>query len=177
MNSQVGYVVCSFSTTIELPVAALPMPMIGAPLPVKLVADWLLIPLDPLPEEVGLVEPEDPNDDDPNVDPELPEAPEAPDEPNVDPPDAPFDAPLAADPELPDPNEEDPNVDPELPDVPEVPAAPAPIAPLEADPAALPRPPAPERPVNGFPKKPFTVVFASPTWIIFQSGLPVIGSA
>jgi len=39
MNSHVGYVVCSFNTTIELPAAELPKPTIGAPDPLKLVAD------------------------------------------------------------------------------------------------------------------------------------------
>jgi len=38
-NSHVGYVVCSFTTTIESPDAALPTPRNGAPPPVKLVAD------------------------------------------------------------------------------------------------------------------------------------------
>jgi hypothetical protein len=43
---------------------------------------------------------------------------------------------------------------------------------------AAPRPPAPlpGRPASGWPKKPFTVVFASPTWISRQSALPVNGS-
>jgi len=63
----------------------------------------------------------------------------------------------------------DPNADGEL-----EPAAPAPIPPDEAIPAADPSPGA--SPVSGFPKNPFTVVFASPTWISRQSDLPVIGS-
>ena len=86
--------------------------------------------------------------------------------------------PKPLDPEVEEPNPllpEEPN---ELPlDEPNAelePAAPAPAAPGDAIPDADPNPGA--RPVSGWPKNPFTVVFASPTWIKRQSDLPVKGS-
>jgi hypothetical protein len=53
-------------------------------------------------------------------------------------------------------------------------AAPAPAGPADAIPAAEPNPGV--NPASGWPKKPFTVVFASPTLISRQSSFPVIGS-
>jgi hypothetical protein len=159
MNSHVGYVVCSLSTTIDVPVAALPTPMIGAPVPVRLVADWLLTPAEPgveLPDEDPKDEEEPEEGDDPR---ELP----IPDEPD-DKPD-----------ELDDPNEDEPNEeeDEALP-APTLPCAPWP---LDVMPDALPSPPLePLIPASGWPKNALTVVFASPTWMSFQSALPVIGS-
>jgi len=50
-----------------------------------------------------------------------------------------------------------------------------PVSPGEAIPAALPRPEL-AIPASGCPKNPFTVVFASPTWISRQSSFPVMGS-
>ena len=87
----------------------------------------------------------------------------------------------------------DPNAEPEFEDYPPPPAeyppvpgdpnadvdcgevvAPAPPAPGETIPAAEPNPVV--RPAKGCPKNPFTVVFASPTWMRRQSALPVMGS-
>ena len=134
------------------------MPTIGAPPPVKLLADWLPIPPDDDPElllPVGLEPPVDELDPTPGPR-EKPEPPEGEEE-----------------------EEEDPIDDPVLPAGVEAPltvvvgcadtildAAPNP-----------PVPPPPGSPASGWPKKPFTVVFASPTWISRQSGLPVIGSS
>jgi hypothetical protein len=61
----------------------------------------------------------------------------------------------------------------ELPN-PELGCPAAPPCPCEANPAADPSPGA--TPLNGCPKNPFTVVFASPIWINRQSAFPVIGS-
>jgi hypothetical protein len=191
MNSHVLYDVCSFNTMIEVPSFGIPTPTNGAPPPVKLVADWLATPGEPevvdpevsvplvappavVVEPVVEVEPVvgelvppkllvpgdeepkalDPDDESPNaLDPDE-EAPNA-----LDPDD---DEPYAPEPG-------DPNADGEL-----EPVAPAPIPPEEASPAADPNPGA--NPVSGLPKNPFTVVFASPTWISRQSAFPVIGS-
>jgi hypothetical protein len=80
------------------------------------------------------------------------------------------------------PGEDDPNPPPaeppnalgDAPPYPLDPAAPAPAGPAEAFPAADPSPGV--SPASGWPKNPFTVVFASPTLISRQSSLPVIGS-
>jgi hypothetical protein len=178
MNSHVLYVVCSFNTMIEVASLGSPTPTNGAPPPVKLVADWLATPGDeledvapevsvplvapPVVEVVPVVAVEPvvgelvlpklvPGDEDPNA---------------LDPGD---DEPNALDPGDEDPGDEEPNADCELD-----PVAPAPIPPDEANPAAEPNPGV--SPVNGLPKNPFTVVFASPTWISRQSAFPVIGS-
>jgi hypothetical protein len=190
MNSHVLYVVCSFKTMIEVASLGSPTPTNGAPPPVKLVADWLATPgelevVDPevsvppvappvVVEPVVAVEPvvgelvppkllvagdEEPKALDPDE--EEPKALEPDDE-----------APNALDPDEDDPYAPapvDPNAEGEL-----EPVAPAPIPPEEAIPAAEPNPGV--SPVNGLPKNPFTVVFASPTWISRQSALPVIGS-
>jgi hypothetical protein len=171
---------------IEVPSFGIPTPTNGAPPPVKLVADWLAIPGD---EPAG-VDPE-------VVDPEASVPVVAPLVVAVDPEavepvvaELVLPNPLVAgdeDPNALDPGDEDPNaLDPEedepyalVPGDPNAdgelePAAPAPIPPDEANPAADPNPGA--SPVSGLPKNPFTVVFASPTWISRQSDLPVIGS-
>lgn len=179
-NSHVGCVVCSFTTTIASPPAALPTPTNGAPPPVKLVADWLPIPLDPvaptappIPEPGELPIPPVPGLELPKLDPEAPPkddpedpSPELPD-PELDPePDPKLDPEL--DPKL-DPVL-DPKLDPELaPEAPGVPPIP------ELIPDALPSPEL-AIPASGWPKNPFTVVFASPTWISRQSAFPVSGS-
>ena len=154
---------------IESPVFELPMPINGAPPPVKLVADWLPIPLlDP-----ELLEPNAESLLEPSVEPEVPGV-AAPGplvgDPNV----------LVLEPVLdelpnpptPGPEAGDPNA--EVEEEVEDPAAPAPIAPCDAIPAAVPSPGV--NPANGWPKKPFTVVLFSPTLIIRQSDLPVRGS-
>jgi hypothetical protein len=174
MNSHVLYVVCSFNTMIEVASLGSPTPTNGDPPPVKLVADWLATPGEPevadpevsvplvappvaVEPVVGeLVPPEllVPGDEDPNaLDPDE-------DDPNALDPEE--DEPYA-------PAPGDPKADCEL-----EPLAPAPIPPDEAIPAAEPNPGV--SPVSGLPKNPFTVVFASPTWISRQSALPVIGS-
>ena len=184
MNSHVLYVVCSFNTMIEVSSFGIPTPTNGDPPPVKLVADWLATPGEPEgvdPEvsvplaappvavvpvvgELVLPMPLVPGDEEPKLlDPgdEDPKALE-PDEED----------PKALDPEEDEPYAPAPgdaNADGELP-----PVAPAPIPPEEAIPAAEPNPGV--SPVSGLPKNPFTVVFASPTWISRQSTLPVIGS-
>ena len=146
MNSHVGYVVCSFSTTIESPAAELPTPMIGAPVPVKLVADWLDMPLElelPLvPGEPATVPLDpvllDPNELDPaELDPRPPDIPDPP-EPVV--PELPKALPL----------------DPELPLTVD---GPPPMP--EFIPLTLPSPGL-ATPANGCPKNPLTVVFCSP---------------
>lgn len=145
---------------IESPSFTSPTPTNGPPPPVKLVADWLPIPL-PAPNPVS----------------ELPPAigvlPGAVDPPKGDPTEleAPGELPPSGDPiELLPPSADPGLVDPGL----EAPAAPAPIPPEEAIPAADPSPGV--NPVSGFPKNPFTVVFASPTLMIRQSAFPVSGS-
>jgi hypothetical protein len=126
--------------------------------------------------------PEDEEDDPPSVGSPLdPLPPPSPDDPlELDPPSVGIVEPPS--PELPPsppvpgeefPYEELPNALLE-PDCAEDPAAPAPMPPPEAIPAAEPNPGA--IPASGWPKNPFTVVFASPTWISRQSSLPVIGS-
>jgi hypothetical protein len=156
-NSQVWYVVCSFSSVIDVPVFELPIPTIGAPPPAKLVADWLPIPPNGL-EPPGLVEPGELEPPGPDVVGDVV-------------------------------GEELPGIEPPIELV-----APGPVGEVEgaelvpptvavgwddAIEAAEPSPPAvaPGSPASGWPKKPLTVVFASPTWISRQSDLPVIGSA
>ena len=77
------------------------------------------------------------------------------------------------------PEDEDPNpllVDEDPKPLEPEPAGTAPAAaPIPADGVAEPNPPV-ANPASGAPKNPFTVVFASPTWISRQSAFPVIGS-
>lgn len=125
---------------MESPVLELPTPTIGAPPPVKLVADWLLTPLD---------------DPEPLVD-ELP-GPDAVEgellrpEPRLSPPDVELLPGLELPrPELPSPVLLLGELTVEVP------------CPDEAIEAAEPRPPElPGSPARGWPKKPLTVVFAS----------------
>src|SRR5271163_4612818 len=165
---------------IESPSLGIPTPTNGDPPPVKLVADWLATPGDELedvdPEvSVPLVAPPVvavapvvavepvvgelvlpklvPDDEDPNALVPGDDEPKAlvpgEEEPNaLDPDDE--------EPNALDPGDEEPNADCVV-----APAAPAPIPPDEANPAAEPKPGV--SPVSGLPKNPFTVVFASPT--------------
>jgi hypothetical protein len=87
---------------------------------------------------------------------------------------------LVDDPVVPDPlapNEDDPNPEPVPPDEPNPGPPDAPEGDISGDviPEELPNP-EPSIPPSGLPKKPFTVVFASPRRINRQSSLPVIGS-
>lgn len=145
MNSQVLYVVCSFSTVIDSPSFGTPTPTNGAPPPVKLLADWLAIP--PA-EPIELVEPAA----------ELSVGVVAPPTP----PGAPI-PPGDEDPNPLVPGDEDPN--PPIPgDAPPTPvpgAADDPPIPGEAIDDTEPKPGA--SPTSGCPKNPFTVVLASPT--------------
>ena len=160
------------STTIEAPVAALPTPIMGAPVPVRLVADWLLTPGEPGVEDPELPE-EEPKDDEPGEEEPGPEELPRPDDPEEDPGEE-DEEPKDELPELDEPKDDDPNDEDEPPAPFTLDCAPWP---LEANPAALPRPPLePAMPASGCPKKALTVVLASPTWISFQSALPVIGS-
>jgi hypothetical protein len=130
------------TTVMESPDRELPIPTIGAPPPVKVVADWLLTPPD-VPVDDETVEPEG-----------LELAPPGPE-------DAPGDDDV-----------DGPRLKPPEPVIPVVGLAPVVgVAPptVEVPPGpetieeAAPRPPAPPgRPLSGWPKKPFTVVFASP---------------
>ena len=131
---------------MESPVRELPIPTIGAPPPVKVVADWLLTPPD-VPVDDETVEPEGLE-----LDPAGPE-------------DVPGDDEF-------DDDVDGPRLKPPEPAIPVVGAAPptveVPPGPPETIEEAAPRPPAPPgRPLSGWPKKPFTVVFASPWWINF----------
>ena len=90
-NSQVSYVICSFSARIALPFAELPIPTIGAPVPVSDVPVWLeselelLVPPgpdeDPLPGPVEVP----PKDELPNDELELPKAEPEDEFPNAEP--------------------------------------------------------------------------------------------
>jgi hypothetical protein len=92
---------------MEVPVAALPTPMIGAPVPVKLVADWLLTPAEP---EVDVPLPllDEPKVEEPGLEDEpMPEEP-----PKVELELLPDDPPKVEEPELPDdPKEDEPKVE------------------------------------------------------------------
>lgn len=130
----------------------------GAPPPEKLVADWLpMPPEEPEPPEETVVPEEVPGlepgpvvgvVEDPRLNPEFELPPVRPEPP--------------VEPIPPDPIAVPPTVDPGWPETMEE-AAPIPPA-------------APGSPARGLPKKPFTVVLASPRWIRRQSALPVMGS-
>lgn len=129
---------------IDSPSFGIPTPTNGAPPPVNDEADWLPIPPIELDDESEL--------------PVDPVAPLAVVPPNVVPGELLPPKPLV-------PEEEDPNAEPDddpnaEPDDPEVLLLPIP----EDIPAADPKPPEdPGSPASGWPKNPFTVVFASPT--------------
>jgi hypothetical protein len=149
---------------MPVPESLLAMPVaeprvLGAPEPV----DGEFAPLVPGEEEPKLLVP-----DDPNAEPELEESPPplVPGEPNAEPEFEDSPPPPGEYPPLPG----DPNADVDCGEV----VAPAPPAPGETIPAAEPNPVV--RPAKGCPKNPFTVVFASPTWMRRQSALPVMGS-
>jgi hypothetical protein len=148
------YVVCSFSTEIESPSFGTPTPTNGPapPLPVKLL---VVVVLAIAPAEPSVLVCPEAELSVPGVAPAV--APGLP-------PGAAVEAPPAG---LPNPGPG--NGDPNPPGVGELPPIPG-----DAIPAAVPSPGA--RPASGCPKNPFTVVFASPTWISRQSSFPVIGS-
>jgi hypothetical protein len=151
-NSQVSYVVCALSDIIEFPVFINPTPTIGPAVAAEPIPEPLPIPLDP---EAVLDEPVEPAPDelDPKEEDRPPE-PEFEDDPEEDPKEE-FKPPLDDEPDNPD-DPKDELVEP---------------APLEEPPKLV-----LSIPPSGLPKKPFTVVLASPRWITRQSSLPVIGS-
>jgi hypothetical protein len=81
-NSHVSYVVCSFSIRIALPFAELPIPTIGAPVPVSDVPVWLgselelFVPPDPGKDPLPVPVEVPPKDEPPNdeLEEELPKA-------------------------------------------------------------------------------------------------------
>ncbi len=138
---------------IEFPVFISPTPTIGPAVAAEPMPDSPPIPLEP--EEVPVVLDDNPvepapDEDDPNEE--------------VNPPDP--------EPDELDPKEEVKPPDPDPDDEPDEPKDEV----IEPAPADEPPKLVLSIPPSGLPKKPFTVVLASPRWITRQSSLPVMGS-